>query len=91
MPPLAFDPTKPDFVCGGMQTWMYRSYLKVFEWNIHAWRKLINRPVDYDLVLRFHSCGVKMSYIDDIVGLNPAVEGTQTVGYAAALQADKLD
>lgn len=90
VPPLAFDPSIPDFLCGGMQTWLYRSYLKVFKWNIHSWRKVINKPVDYDLVLRFRNCGVKMSYIDEIVGLNPVVEGTNTVGYKAALIADKL-
>jgi glycosyltransferase involved in cell wall biosynthesis len=86
--PLAFDPTKPNLICGGMQTWMYRSYLKIFKWNIHSWRKTFNRPVDYDLVIRFNSCGIKMGYIENVVGLNPVVEGTDTVGYLAALQAD---
>lgn len=90
VPPLAFDPFKPDFICGGMQTWLYRSYLKTFKWNIHSWRKVINRPVDYDLLGRFDTCGVRMGYIDEVVGLVPVVEGTNTVGYAAALQADKL-
>ncbi len=88
--PLAFDLTKPNLICGGMQTWMYRSYLKIFKWNINSWRKTYNRPVDYDLVIRFNSCGVKMGHIEDVVGLNPVVEGTNTVGYLAALQADKL-
>ncbi len=88
--PMAFDPSIPDLICGGMQTWLYRSYLKIFKWNINSWRKSFNRPVDYDLAIRFHDCGVRMGRIDDVVGLNPAVEGTNTVGYLAALQADKL-
>ena len=91
VPPIAFDPSKPDLICGGMQTWLYRSYLKLFKWNINSWRKSFNRPVDYDLVIRFHNCGVRMGRIGDVVGLNPAVEGTNTVGYLAALQADKLN
>lgn len=88
--PSAFDPNQPNFYCGGMQTWLYRSYLKCFKWNIHSWRKSINRPVDYDLCLRFKYCGVKMGCINTVVGLNPVVEGTDTVGYEAALIADKL-
>jgi glycosyltransferase involved in cell wall biosynthesis len=75
---------------GGMQTWMYKSYLKCFKWNIHSWRKSWNRPVDYDLQLRFLRTGVKMGYIEDIVYYNPPVEGTNTTGYEAALLADKL-
>lgn len=75
---------------GGMQTWMYRSYLKCFNWNIHSWRKSWNRPVDYDLQLRFLRTGVKMGHIVDIVYYNPPVEGTNTTGYEAALIADKL-
>lgn len=88
--PMAFDPLKPNFIVGGMPAWLYRSYLKTFKWNIHSWRKVINRPVDYDLVGRFDCCGVRMGYIDEVVGLIPAVEGTDTTGYSAALRADKL-
>jgi glycosyltransferase involved in cell wall biosynthesis len=89
IPPLAFDPSRPAFKCGGMQTWLYRSYLRIFEWNIHSWRKSFNRPVDYDLVMRFSKRGVKMGHVDSIVAFIPAVQGTNTVGYAAALQSDK--
>jgi glycosyltransferase involved in cell wall biosynthesis len=74
---------------GGMQTWMYKSYLKCFKWNIHSWRKSWNRPVDYDLQLRFLRSGVVMGHIEDVVYFNPAVEGTNTTGYEAALLADK--
>lgn len=73
---------------GGMQTWLYKSYLKCFKWNIHSWRKSWNRPVDYDLQFRFLSSGVKMGHINEIVYLNPPVEGTNTTGYEAAILAD---
>lgn len=76
---------------GGMQTWMYRSYLKCFKWNIHSWRKSWNRPVDYDLQLRFLRSGVKMMSINDVVFTNPPVKGTNTTGYEAALIAEKLE
>ena len=75
---------------GGMQTWMYRSYLKCFKWNIHSWRKSWNRPVDYDLQLRFLRRGVKMISINDIVFTNPPVQGTNTTGYEAALRIEKV-
>lgn len=77
-----------NLIIGGMQTWLYRSYLKKFKWNIDSWRKTWNRPVDYDLQLRFYKSGVRMGYIDTIVYFNPEVEGTNTSGYKAALIAD---
>lgn len=79
-----------DLVSGGMQTWMYRSYLKCFKWNRHSWRKRYDRPVDYDLQQRLYRCGVRMRCIDNVVYYNPPVEGTTTTGYKAAMQADKL-
>jgi glycosyltransferase involved in cell wall biosynthesis len=88
-PVLYFENDNQAFI-GGMQTWMYKSYLKCFKWNIHSWRKSWNRPVDYDLQLRFLRSGVKMGHIEDIVYYNPPVEGTNTTGYEAALLADKL-
>lgn len=77
-----------DLVCGGMQTWIYRSYLRIFKWNRHSWRKSYDRPVDYDLQQRFYRCGVRMGYFSDIVYFNPAVEGTSTSGYQAAIEAE---
>jgi glycosyltransferase involved in cell wall biosynthesis len=74
-----------ELICGGMQTWLYRSYLRNFKWNRHSWRKKYDRPVDYDLQQRFYEAGVKMGYINDIVYYNPPVEGTNTTGYKAAL------
>jgi len=79
-----------NLICGGMQTWLYKNYLKCFTWNRHSWRKKYDRPVDYDLQQRFYSAGVKMGSINDIVFLNPAVEGTNTSGYEAAILADNI-
>jgi len=85
----SYDKNHPDFLIGGMPSWMYRSYLKTFKWNIHSWRKKYNRPVDFDLLGRFRTCGVRMGHIDKVVASVPPVYGTNTVGYEAALIADK--
>jgi len=77
-----------NLICGGMQTWLYKSYLRSFRWNRHSWRKKFDRPVDYDLQQRFYKAGVKMDYITDVVFYNPPVEGTNTTGYAAAIEAE---
>lgn len=76
----------PDFIIGGMQTWLYRAYLSGFKWNIDAWRKTWNRPIDYDLQVRFFKAGVSMTHINSIVYLNPAVKGTQSTGYVGYLE-----
>ena len=75
--------------CGGMQTWLYRSYLRSFKWNRHSWRKKYDKPVDYDLQQRFYQAGVRMGYIHDVVYYNPPVEGTNTTGYKAAIMIEK--
>ena len=77
-----------ELICGGMQTWLYRSYLRTFKWNRHSWRKKYDRPVDYDLQQRFYQSGVRMGHIHDVVYYNPPVEGTNTTGYKAAIMAE---
>jgi len=68
---------------GGMQTWLYRSYLRCFKWNIQSWRKSWNRPCDYDLQWRMVDAGVRMGFLDKVVAYVPPVEGTNTVGLEA--------
>lgn len=68
---------------GGMQTWMYRSYLKCYKWNIHSWRKKWNKPCDYDLQYRMYNTGVRMGFLNEVVAHVPPVEGTKTVGLEA--------
>jgi glycosyltransferase involved in cell wall biosynthesis len=77
-----------DLVCGGMQTWMYKSYLRIFKWNNQSWRKSYDRPIDYDLQQRMYKAGVKMDHVSTIVSYNPVVEGTNTTGYKAAIEAE---
>lgn len=89
--PVNFGTENNPCLIGGMQTWIYRSYLKFFKWNIDSWRKDWNRPVDYDLQIRFLNAGIKFGHIFDVVYYNPPVEGTNTTGYEAALIADKLN
>ena len=87
--PVNFGTEDNPCLIGGMQTWIYRSYLKFFKWNIDSWRKEWNRPVDYDLQIRFLNAGVKFGHIFDIVYYNQQVEGTNTTGYEAALISEK--
>ena len=48
---------------GGVQTWLYRSYLKFFKANINCWRKSWNKVNDLDLKIDFYLAGVKMDYL----------------------------
>jgi glycosyltransferase involved in cell wall biosynthesis len=82
---------RDQIMIGGMQTWLYRSYLKTFKWNVDSWRKRWNKPVDYDLQLRFIDAGVTFTHLFEIVYFNPPVKGTNTTGFEAALIADNLD
>lgn len=52
---------------GGIQTSLYRSYLKFFKFNKHCWRKKWNRNNDIDMPLRMYKAGVRMGYLDEIV------------------------
>lgn len=74
---------------GGMPTWMYRSYLKFFKWNINCWRKYWDRPCDYDLRSRMLKAGVRMGFINEVVAHLPATEGTGTVGIEAQMKKAK--
>ena len=49
---------------GGVQTWIYRSYLKFFKANINCWRKTWNKVNDLDLQNRFYLAGVKIDYLN---------------------------
>lgn len=75
---------------GGMPSWLYRSYLSFFKWNIDSWRKKWNRPIDYDLQLRFIRSGVTFSHINKPVFFYPPVKGTNTSGYKGAILSENL-
>lgn len=74
---------------GGMQTWLYRSYLRFFKWNTQSWRKPWNRPVDYDLQDRMFRAGVRMGFLERSVAFIPPVEGTNTTGLDGFLKAEE--
>jgi len=57
--------TKVEF--GGHSTWLYKSYLKFFKYNINSWRKKWNRPADIDLQLRMLHAGVRMGSLEKVV------------------------
>jgi glycosyltransferase involved in cell wall biosynthesis len=48
---------------GGVQTWLYVSYLNFFKSNINCWRKSWNRVNDLDLADRMFRAGVKIVYL----------------------------
>ena len=77
---------------GGTQTWLYRSYLKFFRYNIHCWRKSWNRVNDTDLQERIHRAGARMGFLDRVVAYVLPRPGETTVGLEAyrASEQEKL-
>jgi glycosyltransferase involved in cell wall biosynthesis len=80
-------PDHPEF--GGHSTWMYRSYLRFFKYNINSWRKSYNCPQDIDLLLRMHSAGVRMELLNKVVSYIRPRPGEKKIGLAARLDTNK--
>jgi len=74
---------QPEF--GGHSTWLYRSYLKLFKYNINSWRKSYNCPQDIDMQLRMLKAGVRMKGLDEVVSYIRPRPGLNTIGLAARL------
>lgn len=68
---------------GGTQTWLYRSYLRFFKYNIDCWRKSWNRVNDTDLQDRVVRAGVRMGFLDQVVAYVLPRPGEVTVGLEA--------
>jgi glycosyltransferase involved in cell wall biosynthesis len=68
---------------GGVQTWLYRSYLSFFRYNIDCWRKSWNRVWDTDLQDRIFRAGVRMGFLDQVVAYVLPRPGETTVGLEA--------
>lgn len=68
---------------GGTQTWLYRSYLSFFRYNINCWRKSWNRVNDTDLQDRIHKAGVRMGYTPQVVARILPRPGETTIGLEA--------
>jgi len=52
---------------GSVQTWLYRSYLKCFEYNLDSWRKTWDRNNEIDLYKRMYQAGVDFGYLPCVV------------------------
>ena len=73
---------------GGTSTWLYRSYLKGFKYNINCWRKSWNCVNDIDLVYRLYKSGVRMCFLDKVVSYVFPRPGEQTIGLEAYKEAE---
>jgi glycosyltransferase involved in cell wall biosynthesis len=49
---------------GGVQTWLYASYLNFFKANINCWRKEWNKVNDTDIQERMVKVGIRTGFID---------------------------
>jgi glycosyltransferase involved in cell wall biosynthesis len=75
------------FPCaGGVQTWLYRDYLKFMKYNPDCWRKSWNRVNDVDLVHRFRNAGVRMGWLPEITAYVLPRPGETEVGLKAYLK-----
>ncbi len=54
---------------GATQTWLYRSYLSFFKYNINCWRKSYFRVNDTDLQQRMYLSGVKIVYLPKVTAM----------------------
>jgi len=68
---------------GGIQTSLYRSYLRFFKFNKHCWRKNWNRNNDLDMPLRMYKAGVRMGYLDEVVTIVRPRPGEKEIGLKA--------
>ena len=68
---------------GGPSTWLYRSYLKFFKYNIDCWRKKWNRVNDVDLLQRIYKARVRIGFLDKVTAYVLPRPGEQTVGLEA--------
>jgi len=68
---------------GGVQTWLYRSYLNFMKYNPECWRKSWNRVWDTDLQDRIYRAGVRMGFLDQVVTYVLPRPGETTVGLEA--------
>lgn len=74
---------------GGTQTWLYRSYLNFFKYNINCWRKSWNKVNDIDLQVRMHKAGVKMGFLDKVTAYVLPRPGEETIGLDAYKKAEE--
>jgi glycosyltransferase involved in cell wall biosynthesis len=74
---------QPEF--GGHSTWLYRSYLRFFKYNLNSWRKSYNCPQDIDMQLRMKKSGVIMKSFNKVVSYVRPRPGLSAIGLKARL------
>lgn len=74
---------------GGTQTWLYRSYLRFFKYNVHCWRKKWNKVNDTDIQQRIYEAGVRMGFLERIVAYILPRPGEETIGLDAYVMAEE--
>lgn len=75
------------FEITGPPAWLSRNYVGRMRWNKASWRKLWDRPSDYDLMKRMQVQGVRFGHTDDIIAVQPEVSGTDKTGLRGSLEA----
>ena len=68
-------------IMGGSNTFFYISYLKFFKFNIHCWKKNINRVNDTDLFDRISKSGTRIGYSKKINNYILPRPGEITIGF----------
>ncbi|MDP3999607.1 MAG: glycosyltransferase family 2 protein [bacterium] len=81
------DKNSPQF--GSIITWLYRSYLSFMKYNSNCWRKSWNRPLDSDMIDRMYKAGVRIGFLNKVVGYVMPRPGEQTIGLEAYKAAEK--
>ena len=74
---------------GGVQTWLYKSYLKNIYANIDCWRKSWNRVNDTDLQNRFVRARVKIGSLNQVGAIISPRDGESEVGSKAYILNEK--
>ena len=76
---------------GAHSSYFYKHYLKNFKYNENCWRKKINRSNDLDLVLRFFKAGVKIGFLNEVIGSTLPRPGETAIGSKAIDPDGKFD
>jgi glycosyltransferase involved in cell wall biosynthesis len=71
---------------GPTSSFFYRSYLKIFKYNIDCWRKNWNRVNDIDLVVRLANAGAIFGHLDKVVTYITPRPGETTVASDAYMK-----
>ena len=74
---------------GGVNSWLYRSYLRFMPYNTNCWRKKWNRVWDVDLAMRIYSAGARIGFMNEVVAYVLPRPGESSVGLDAYKIAEK--